>query len=324
MALICVNCGEENPGTNRFCGQCGRQLERAEDVAVNSASDAGSSIAIVGAPASSGAVQPRHEFDLSLAGQNTAGTGVHGPSFLGLSEDEIFYYEDEEHKPPSHLRRNIAIAGLVVALALIAWQWQSIADSSQYVLASVQYAFRKAQPASAAAGNPLVVAADSASRVPAPPPATPKAQPLPQTGNLRESPPPAAATKRAADEVTPRAMSAPAAIPNRPSPAANQPDKLRTAHPESSSSPTPPGAYEMERAAKASDADVRVAWLWNAVSKGNPQASVELAKIYVQGSGVVRNCEQAQVLLRGAAAKGNEEAKQGLQQIRIQGGCVLR
>jgi TPR repeat protein len=84
------------------------------------------------------------------------------------------------------------------------------------------------------------------------------------------------------------------------------------------------GADEMKRAANASDAEARAAWLWKAVSKGNPQASVELARMYKQGSGVIRSCAQAEVLLHSAAAKGNAQAKLDLQQIRMRGGCSAR
>jgi TPR repeat protein len=80
----------------------------------------------------------------------------------------------------------------------------------------------------------------------------------------------------------------------------------------------------MNRAVNASDAEARAAWLWRAVSKGNPEAPVELARMYEQGNGVVRSCGQAQVLLRSAAAKGNAQARLSLQQIRIRGGCSAR
>jgi TPR repeat protein len=85
-----------------------------------------------------------------------------------------------------------------------------------------------------------------------------------------------------------------------------------------------PGADELNRAANARNAEARAAWLWRAVGKGNPQAPVELARMYEQGNGVVRSCDQARVLLRVAAAKGNEEARRNLQLMRIRGGCSGR
>jgi TPR repeat protein len=77
----------------------------------------------------------------------------------------------------------------------------------------------------------------------------------------------------------------------------------------------------MRRAAAAADALSRATWLWRAVGKGNPQAPVELARMYEEGSGVTRNCDQAQLLLRAAAARGNQQAKLSLRDMRIRGGC---
>jgi len=82
-----------------------------------------------------------------------------------------------------------------------------------------------------------------------------------------------------------------------------------------------PGADEMRRAANAADPQLRATWLWRAVGKGNPQAPVELARMYEQGSGVTQSCDQAQLLLRAAASRGNQQARLSLQQIRIRGGC---
>jgi TPR repeat protein len=121
-------------------------------------------------------------------------------------------------------------------------------------------------------------------------------------------------------------MSAPAAdIPENRSPAVfNPPAKPRAAQPAGSLPGVGAGAYEMSRAAHANDGDARAAWLWKAIAKGNSQASVELARMYVQGIGVPRNCDQAQILLRGAAEKGNEQARLSLQRILRQGGCTPR
>ena len=82
-----------------------------------------------------------------------------------------------------------------------------------------------------------------------------------------------------------------------------------------------PGAAEMYQAAHASDARLRAAWLWKAVRAGNPQATVELAKMYEEGDGVAQSCDQARLLLSAAAAKGNAQAKLELQQLPLNGGC---
>lgn len=344
MSQMCVSCGAENPATNRFCGQCGIRLEQANSAVASAANVAGGGRAIAdaggnaidGAPANSGASEPLNKYRIVVENANTAHTGS---GFLGLSGDSTTPdYEDEERTAPSHLWRNIAICVVVIALAMTASQWRTIRD----------YNLRRHSPVSAPDASqiaepppPSAVAADRADRTSGVPSSEPgadapqvvestpspdHARPVQQTGRSRESAPSSGRSNSSANAARPRAMGGPVAdLPASPSSAAsNQPARFRTAHPvDSPSSTTAPGAYEMNRAANASDAEARAAWLWNAVSKGNSQASVELARMYVQGSGVVRNCEQAQILLRGAAGKGNEQARLGLRQI-LQGGCAPR
>lgn len=59
--------------------------------------------------------------------------------------------------------------------------------------------------------------------------------------------------------------------------------------------------------------------LWSAVASGDSSAEVELARLYLRGDGVARNCEQAKVLLRAAAKGGSVEARQQLQKLRSRG-----
>ena len=59
--------------------------------------------------------------------------------------------------------------------------------------------------------------------------------------------------------------------------------------------------------------------LWSAVEAGDSSAEVELARLYLTGDGVPRNCEQARVLLRAASRKGNSEAARQLRKIKISG-----
>jgi hypothetical protein len=48
--------------------------------------------------------------------------------------------------------------------------------------------------------------------------------------------------------------------------------------------------------------------LWKSVGKGNVEAEVTLADLYLRGEGVSRSCEQARLLLRTAAGKGSPDA----------------
>lgn len=84
------------------------------------------------------------------------------------------------------------------------------------------------------------------------------------------------------------------------------------------------GADEMAKAKNASDAAAAAAWLWKATAKGNPDAPVQLADMYIKGNGVPRSCEQAMVLLKTAAAKENATARNRLGSMYATGNCVQR
>ena len=85
-----------------------------------------------------------------------------------------------------------------------------------------------------------------------------------------------------------------------------------------------PGAEELAKASNASDATAAAAWLWKATAKGNPDAPVRLADMYVKGEGVPRSCDQALVLLRVAATKENAPARNRLAAMYNSGTCVQR
>ena len=55
--------------------------------------------------------------------------------------------------------------------------------------------------------------------------------------------------------------------------------------------------------------------LWSAVAAGDSSAEVALARLYLTGDGVPRNCEQSRVLLRAASKNGNMEALQQLRKL---------
>lgn len=93
---------------------------------------------------------------------------------------------------------------------------------------------------------------------------------------------------------------------------------------EAATKPSLAGAEEMAKAKNASDAAATAAWLWKATAKGNPDAPVQLADMYVSGQGVPRSCEQAEVLLKTAAEKENARARNRLASMYATGTCVQR
>ena len=106
-----------------------------------------------------------------------------------------------------------------------------------------------------------------------------------------------------------------------------KPKTLKAADHENNPAPakTPaPGAEELAKAKNASDSAAEAAWLWKATAKGNPDAPVQLADMYIKGDGVPRSCEQAMVLLKTAAAKENASARNRLASLYATGQCVPR
>jgi TPR repeat protein len=56
------------------------------------------------------------------------------------------------------------------------------------------------------------------------------------------------------------------------------------------------------------DSATAAQWLWKAVEKRNTAATVLLARLYLRGDGVQKNCDQGRVLLDAAADKGSKDA----------------
>ena len=85
-----------------------------------------------------------------------------------------------------------------------------------------------------------------------------------------------------------------------------------------------PGEAEMTNAKNTRDATTEGVWLWKATAKGNPDAPVQLAELYISGNGVPQSCEQAVVLLKTAAIKDNARACNRLASLYANGTCVPR
>jgi hypothetical protein len=115
----------------------------------------------------------------------------------------------------------------------------------------------------------------------------------------------------------------PESVKGSPGSATQAADTAQVA-PEKPAKSATPGAEELAKAANASDAAAASAWLWKAVAKGNPEAPVKLANMYIKGEGVAQSCDQALVLLRSAAAKENAVARSRLGTLYATGTCVPR
>ncbi len=286
--------------------------------------------------------------------------GLSDPPETGVEDSRV---EEEEEEPrSSHWRGWLAAAVVVIFAVLGVMEWRAEANPSGYgILQTISVKLLNwRHPSAPAASNDQSSATDANAK---PSDSQPLEQSEPakagdaqssattsSTANVTGTPsatagqpsgPPAnnpAAKQDAA--VAPKATppsagdnagdaSASKSQPTKPSAAAAKDDtggaaRKSAADQAAAGKPSALGADEMAKAKNASDAAAAAAWLWKATAKGNPDAPVQLADMYIKGSGVPRSCEQAMVLLKTAAAKENAGARNRLGSMYATGNCVQR
>lgn len=284
-----------------------------------------------------------------------------GPSFLGLSDapyvaadpDEL----EEEAPRTSHWRGWVAAFVLVLFAALGVAEWRSqVHQTNNGPVEMIRTKLRDWRHGGAAppeeSASATMPPADTSKpdiQVQQPTPQAPAENqsatnstgagvtPSPTATSTPPAPAQPSASDTAASKPNPGAATAstdtqPAAKNPAPAKAAgNPPDTAKTASRDKvDNKSTPPakqtlaGADEMNKAQNASDAAASAAWLWKATAKGNPDAPVQLADMYIKGNGVPRSCEQAVVLLKTAAEKENALARNRLASMYATGNCVQR
>lgn len=144
---------------------------------------------------------------------------------------------------------------------------------------------------------------------PQPSPAQAPAQPSPinQTSTVQTEAKPDASPKDSARDSASPVESSKQANPQRSDAAI--PRTAETTKEEPSSS------RNRETANPRQDRSAEATRLWSEVASGDSSAEVELARLYLKGKGVPRNCVQAKVLLRAAARGGSAAARQQLRKL---------
>ena len=225
---------------------------------------------------------------------------VHGPSFLGLSEDpkvEFNYlYEDEPTR--SHAGLIAVLLLLIGASGFLGWQWRH----NGFPFNRLSAGSSSGQPASPApdktADKPMTGAGD----VPA---AAPDQKT--QTDSSRKS----AETPAQEGQST-------AAVPKTPPAAATEKTEKAEATP-------PPSVPAKSRSAKQASARTKSASVEPAVLPTSPDGDLELAgERYLYGTGLPKNCARAESNLRTAATHGNPKAQTVLGTMYATGHCVGR
>jgi hypothetical protein len=300
MYVRCTHCGYDNSPEYRFCGMCGGSLGHP----VTETKPPMRDVAAPPAPARAAAPPP-----VANSGSN-GGETVHGPSFLGLSEDPKveFNYLYEEEPTRTHAGLIFVLLLLVGGGGYLGWQWRHHGFPFDRLILSSS----SGQPASPAPSGSAPDASQSQAEKPADKPATrggdvlptPPDQTADATGTSKTPAPEEKNTASPEDTATrppEKAESAKAAPPP------STPKKSHSAKLAPGPAPSPKGKVETASLATPPDADLELA-----------------GERYLYGTGLPQNCSRAESSLRTAATHGNSKAQTVLGTMYATGHCVGR
>ena len=290
MYVRCTHCGYDNSPEYRFCGMCGGSLPHPTTETKPPVRDV--------APLTRQPAEPTPAVRSGNGDEN-----VHGPSFLGLSEDPKveFSYLYEEEPTRSHAGLVAILILLIAGGGYLGWQWRHNGFPFNRLNAS-------SSPVSPAAPSPDTSQNQTTQ---AEKPATEPGDVLP-TAPDQKAPGTAAAPSAAGSAET----NAPA--PSNAAPAAEPAKKAEATQP---ASPTKPRA----KLQPASHAPAKSPGVETAALATSPDADLELAgERYLYGTGLPQNCARAESSLRTAAMHGNSKAETVLGTMYATGHCVGR
>ena len=289
QSITCRSCGQINPAQHRFCGMCGTDIHQSqsldspivdpEEEQVNGWQTEEPSVETAAGPALVGfSAADRNPFGLSWGSDE-------GPKLLPDSEPVPYRYR---------IYVGAALAILLSTLGYMAWRGANAGFGSSHSL-----------PPAAPAASPEA-AAPPQSNVPA------KSEPQaahPATHNATESAAPAPSSGSSAGSTRNAEVVANSALRDSSATAA------QSARGNGSEELTIAVTYLNGAHGKAQDSAEAAKWLWRSVAKENSSAALMLSDLYLRGSGVAKNCDQARVLLDAAARKGAAGAAERLRNL---------
>ena len=299
--LVCQSCGFVARQNQKFCGRCGTRLgNRSQATDVWPPHEPGEPVASpweLGAPA----VPAAHADSGPESAANRQGSaGID----LENGRGEVHPGQNPESAPMWYSHRHFIAAGfafLIVILLLLLWPGGKTAPQSS----------SRPQPASAVTTSPSSSPAHAQEAVTGGRPAADHSAP-PRTI-------PSGRATGTDPEIQPQGgrgvSSPPASATESLSPT---PEQILLAQPLSAN-----GSQELAIALEFLDGtggrqvnrSEAADWLWKSVSKRNTAASLVLARLYLQGDGVPKNCDQGRILLDIAAKRGSKEASSMLQNL---------
>ncbi|MFZ0318414.1 MAG: hypothetical protein WAL56_04735 [Candidatus Sulfotelmatobacter sp.] len=312
--IRCESCGHDNGTEQRFCVMCGtplvissenlrpQELVHTEPIGPNSwgKSDAHLDHAQDSEPERPAELSPEYEPEpANPAWSLSDGSPTHDdPHFSVLSD-----YQSEPASRSYKIYVGLAVAILLGLMVYMTWRSNSAFRSSG-AAPSLPQAVPAAKP-EAAAEPPATVPALPTLKTKA------SAEPLP----LPKTKPPEEVRRKEARKTARKAQVQPTSR-TIPSPAnagilpagQNGSEELSIAE-----------KYLNAGSGRARDSRQAVTWLWKAVAKQNPTATLLLSDLYLRGDGATKSCDQARLLLDAAARKGVTAAAERLRNLQAFG-----
>ncbi len=300
----CQSCSYENSEEQNFCGMCGSPLrdETESGIALEpEKSEASTS----GRDDTAWKSRP---FSQQNFGENAPEAVLGSPtakevfetenSFFTPHDDDLPQFAREPEPVPYRYRLYVGtiLAVLLVLLVYMSWRGTRAMSGNSGT---------QAPPARLMPPAPSAVAHDE------PPPAPSPARPTvtksetaapPSIPPARQEPPVQAGPKRPVRN-TPPASHIVTKAANTSAIALQQSSQQDLATAEQFLKSTP------------RDSKQASTWLWKAVSKGNPAATLALSDLYLRGDGVPKSCDQARLLLDAAARKGQHAAAERIRNL---------
>jgi hypothetical protein len=311
MYVRCTHCGYDNSPEYRFCGMCGASLAH---------------------PPAAEAKPVAKEVSRPANGDGEK-VPVHGPSFLGLSEDPKveFHYLYEDEQPRSHVGLVVFLLIILGAAGYLAWQWRqggfpfnrqssSSSGGAQQSASPSEVAPAMNQNQQTHIDKPMTGAGDV---LPTAPDQKTQADPTGRTAEIPvqggQNP---ATTPKSGASSTEATPSANESAEDTSTEKAAPPKKTEKAE------ATPPPNPAKSRGTKETAMRTRVPSRepqTAAPATPAPDADLELAgERYLYGTGVPQNCPRAESSLRTAAMHGNTKAQTVLGTMYATGHCVGR
>jgi hypothetical protein len=353
----CPRCGNENPGTNRFCGTCGASLLAASDTAVRSENtssapvrNSAASVSGVRDSAATATSAPHSPQRNAPPGSRDV-TGITGPSFLGLnpppsdarsglglqrdahhggaSRNLDYLLDDEEEPKRSAGKIFLILIALALAVGFGYLRWRHEGLSSLWAAQkkpAVSPSVEESQPAT----NPPANAPDASAAAGGNPPGN--AQPATASPTGTGAPDSSSAPTGTATTTSPASPDASAAKTPADKPTNSAPPPAADSTPADKPATDNPGPAADSAAPSEKPSETPPAPAPKAATKPRPVPKpsaafdqVTEAEKYIYGRGGVRqDCDRGMRMLRPAAEQANPKAMISLGALYSTGVCAPR